>query len=217
MQQSGSNILLKESAIKRVSIKFDNPAAFDIDMDLFDTTTTTKFDTRITVSGSFNYNQFIQDILENPKEVLRMTAIFEAAAQINTPFTIIHHDATGVQYQQSFNPQDFLPVNQYQGKMIDIDFRNREFILGSTSYISQYTLPSGKFLKLMLYVRELRRIDLLLTRPLYRENLAQVPDVVSSVSPNEVSNEEFSAGNARPVRIISSYQELYINKAKNEQ
>lgn len=108
--------------------------------------------------GSFNYNQFIQDIQDNPVLVKCLMLYSSNINNINQVFTTTVKNANGLQAQIPRYPSLSVPTNQLQSSVSKVCF-GAGFILDVTSYLGGVTIQAVSSIKLILIQKQVKKAD----------------------------------------------------------
>lgn len=145
-------------------IDFVNASINPVTIDIFDAITITNFSTNplspFHIDSPYNYNALLQDVQSNPMMIRRIELITQNQIQLTQPLNLLTRDANGFQCMIPRLPNIELSVNQIQPNICMIDFREKELILDDNSLISQYTFPANSSTRMLLYYKQINRIDI---------------------------------------------------------
>ena len=106
------------------------------------------------IGGSFNYNQFIRDIQNNPVLVKDVMFYSSNQSNVNQVFFTAIKDATGLTILDPKYPQLSVSVNQMQNSISKVDFGENGFVLDVTNSFSGVTVAAQSTLKLILVLKQ---------------------------------------------------------------
>jgi hypothetical protein len=112
------------------------------------------------ITGSQNYNNFLQDIQLNPMMIRRIDLISDNQNQIFEPFNIIKRDANGNKCNFIKLPNIEVSKFQFHSNIASIDFDYKELILDNNTIFSQYTFKKKSKTTMILYYKQISRIDI---------------------------------------------------------
>ncbi len=160
----------------------------------------------ITTGSSTSYNQFIQDLQQNPKLIRRI--VIAPANPLDTyyvaqPLSLLYRDANGIECTQPKITNTYFSKNQFQ-TLVNIDFEPGELILDNQTIISQYQFQSNATVKIILYYKDIKLQDMLTHSgmslckeacggegtPVFTEESLELMDCLNLIptTPNEVLN-----------------------------
>jgi YVTN family beta-propeller protein len=113
------------------------------------------------ITGSFNYNDFVRDLLYNPVNVKQFMLYSNNIANINQVIYATTKDANGKAFYYPKFPALSLNVNQFQASVSKIDFGNRGFTLDANTSLSNFTIQGQSSIKLILVQQQLEKSKLL--------------------------------------------------------
>lgn len=113
------------------------------------------------IGGSFNYNDFVRDLLYNPVNVKQFMLYSNNIANINQVIYATTKDANGKAFFVPKFPALSLNVNQFQASVSKIDFGNRGFTLDANTSLSNFTIQGQSSIKLILVQQQLEKSKLL--------------------------------------------------------
>ena len=106
------------------------------------------------IGGSFNYNQFLRDIQNNPVLVKDVMFYSSNQSNVNQVFFTAIKDATGLTVLDPKYPQLSVSVNQMQNSISKVDFGENGFVLDVTNSFSGVTVAAQSTLKLILVMKQ---------------------------------------------------------------
>lgn len=106
------------------------------------------------IGGSFNYNQFLRDIQNNPVLVKDVMFYSSNQSNVNQVFFTAIKDATGLTVLDPKYPQLSVSVNQMQNSISKVDFGDKGFVLDVTNSFSGVTVAAQSTLKLILVLKQ---------------------------------------------------------------
>lgn len=109
------------------------------------------------IGGTFNYNQFIQDIQDNPVLVRDVMFYSSDADNINQVFFTLFKDADGKSSYTPQYPQLSIGVNQFQGSVSKVDFGKKGVLLDSNNSFYDVTVQANSTLKLVLIMKQMKK------------------------------------------------------------
>lgn len=109
------------------------------------------------IGGTFNYNQFIQDIQDNPALVRWIMFYSSDADNINQVFFTLFKDADGKSSYTPQYPQLSIGVNQFQGSVSKVDFGKKGVLLDSNNSFYDVTVQANSTLKLVLIMKQMKK------------------------------------------------------------
>jgi len=109
------------------------------------------------IGGTFNYNQFIQDIQDNPALVRDVMFYSSDPDNINQVFFTLFKDANGKSSYTPQYPQLSVGVNQFQGSVSKVDFGEKGFPLDVTHSFYNVTVQANSTLKLVLIMKQMKK------------------------------------------------------------
>jgi YVTN family beta-propeller protein len=111
--------------------------------------------------GSFNYNEFIQDIINNPVGVDRLIIVSQQnTTNFNQVINVVYKDANGIETQNPFIPSLSVGTSQFQSGIGKVDF-NSELVLGVNQYFSNFLVKANSTVKVLLIYKQLEKSKLL--------------------------------------------------------
>jgi YVTN family beta-propeller protein len=111
--------------------------------------------------GSFNYNEFIQDIINNPVGVDRLILVSQQnTTNFNQVLNVVYKDANGIETQNPFIPSLSVGTSQFQSGIGKVDF-NSELVLGVNQYFSNFLVKANSTVKVLLIYKQLEKSKLL--------------------------------------------------------
>lgn len=113
------------------------------------------------IGGSFNYNDFVRDLLYNPVNVKQFMLYSNNIANINQVIYATTKDANGQAFYYPKFPALSLGVNQFQASVSKIDFGNKGFTLDANTSLSNFTIQGQSSIKLILVQQQLEKSKLL--------------------------------------------------------
>jgi YVTN family beta-propeller protein len=109
------------------------------------------------IGGSFNYNQFIQDIQDNPVSIKDVMFYSSDPNNINQVFFTQFKDADGKASYLPQYPQLSVGVNQFQGSVSKVDFGENGVLLDSNNSFYDVTVQGNSSLKLVLIMKQMKK------------------------------------------------------------
>lgn len=113
------------------------------------------------ITGSFDYNQFIQDVINNPVCVERLVLVSQNTRNFNQIINIVSKDANGIECQLPFIPSLSVGVNQFQSGIGKVDFLDNCLVLGVNQYFSNFLNAANSIVKVLLIYKQLEKSKLL--------------------------------------------------------
>lgn len=144
--------------------------------------------TQVYVGSYPNYNQFVNDLNNNPKSIRQIKLLGSSVIQIGQAFNILNSDANGQRYSTPRYPVYDISADQFQSNITVVNFSEGELILSNgAAYISNYVLKANSYVTFVIYYKEIRRIDLI-----YNGHKSVLEKLVNNISPdaNIVTEEE---------------------------
>jgi YVTN family beta-propeller protein len=113
------------------------------------------------ITGSFDYNQFIQDIINNPVCVERVVVVSQNTRNFNQVINVVSKDANGIECQFPFIPSLSVGMNQFQNGIGKVDFLDSCLVLGVNQYFSNFLNVANSIVKVLLIYKQLQKSKLL--------------------------------------------------------
>ena len=113
------------------------------------------------ITSSFNYNEFIQDIIYNPVWVERIVFYSQSQTTFNQVINNTSKDANGNLMNNPYIPSMSVGTSQFQSGIGKLDFPNAELVLGVNQYLANFTVAPNSDIKLILIYKQLQKIELL--------------------------------------------------------
>lgn len=113
------------------------------------------------ITSSFNYNEFIQDIIYNPVWVERIVFYSQSSTTFNQVINNTSKDANGNLMNNPYIPSMSVGTSQFQSGIGKLDFPNAELVLGVNQYLANFTVAPNSDIKLILIYKQLQKIELL--------------------------------------------------------
>ena len=113
------------------------------------------------IGGSFDYNAFIQDVINNPVGVDRMVIVSQNNGNFNQVLNVVYKDANGIETQNPFIPSLSVGISQFQSGIGKVDFPNSELVLGVNQYLSNFLVKANSEVKVLLIYKQLEKSKLL--------------------------------------------------------
>lgn len=110
------------------------------------------------VTGSFNYNQFIQDIQDNPILVKCALIVSSNESNISQVFFTTVKNANGQSASVPRYPQLSVSTNQMQSSVSKVCF-GEGFVLDVESFFSNFTVNAVSSIKLILIQKQTKKSD----------------------------------------------------------
>jgi YVTN family beta-propeller protein len=112
--------------------------------------------------GSFNYNEFIQDIINNPVCVERLILVSQQnTTNFNQVINVVYKDANGIETQNPFIPSLSVGTSQFQSGIGKVDFLDQCLVLGVNQYFSNFLNAANSTVKVLLIYKQLEKSKLL--------------------------------------------------------
>jgi YVTN family beta-propeller protein len=114
------------------------------------------------ITGSFNYNEFIQDVINNPVCVERLILVSQQnTTNFNQVINVVYKDANGIETQNPFIPSLSVGTSQFQSGIGKVDFLDECLVLGVNQYFSNFTNYALSTVKVLLIYKQLEKSKLL--------------------------------------------------------
>jgi YVTN family beta-propeller protein len=114
------------------------------------------------IGGSFNYNQFIQDVINNPICVDRLIIVSQQnTTNFNQVLNVVYKDANGIETQNPFIPSLSVGTSQFQSGIGKVDFLDQCFVLGVNQYLYNFLVKANSSVKILLVYKQLEKSKLL--------------------------------------------------------
>lgn len=113
------------------------------------------------ITGSFNYNEFIQDVINNPVCVERLVLVSQNTKNFNQVINVVSKDANGTECQLPFIPSLSVGMNQFQSGIGKVDFLDNCLVLGVNQYFSNFINAANSIVKVLLIYKQLEKSKLL--------------------------------------------------------
>ena len=113
------------------------------------------------IGGSFDYNAFIQDVINNPVGVDRFVIVSQNNGNFNQVLNVVYKDANGIETQNPFIPSLSVGTSQFQSGIGKVDFPNSELVLGVNQYLSNFLVKANSEVKVLLIYKQLEKSKLL--------------------------------------------------------
>lgn len=136
-----------------------NTSSSDISFNLFDTNTLnlipTSYSSPIYITGSSNYNFFVQSIIDNPKRV--------DLIQVNAPFIylnplyISYLDANGKEFVNPKLALNYIDVYQVATNQVKIFFDEDEYIMSENTKILDFIIYANQSVSFTVWYKELMK------------------------------------------------------------
>lgn len=113
------------------------------------------------ITGSVDYNFFVESIFNDPKRVfaIEFDMTFDA---MRNPWVIVNKDANGQECSVPYIPNNYNSKNQFDPRFALVDFENG-YIMDINSY-SQYTIPENTTVILLIWYKEQKRAEKLIRK-----------------------------------------------------
>lgn len=138
--------------------------------------------------NSSNYNLFVSDSVNNPKQIRQINLFGSGQVQLFQTMDLLMSDANGQKYNFSKDPNNNFSADQFQSLVTVVNFDREEFIaFASTTVISNYTVKANSSITMLCFYKEIKRIDML-----YGKNISILEQMVNEISPDagDVSQEQ---------------------------
>jgi hypothetical protein len=113
------------------------------------------------ITGSTEYNEFIQDFSRSPKCVRQIVLYAPNAHQVNIPFNLLIRDANGLQVNVPYLPNTTLSTDQFQPNIATLDFSCKELILDNQYVFSQYLVPANTKVPMIVYYCDITKVEIM--------------------------------------------------------
>jgi hypothetical protein len=113
------------------------------------------------ISGSIGYNFFLRGLAASPLGVRQIMLVTENQEQLSVPLELVSKDANGIQYDNPRLPNIYTSVNQYQGLISYIDFRENELILDNQTTVHNYTVKANTTVTMVIWYKQVSRREFL--------------------------------------------------------
>ncbi len=108
------------------------------------------------ITGSTDYNEFLQDQSSCPKCIRQIVMFCDSADQVNTPVEILSKSGTGKECSHFRFPNSTLTTDQFQSHVATLDFSDcKELVLDNVTYLNTYTIKPNSTVKMVIWYKEL--------------------------------------------------------------
>ena len=113
------------------------------------------------IVGSEDYNEFCQDLRNNPICVRQFQIFAQNSEQVANPLNLQTKDANGTLCTIPKLPNVTLSVDQFQPNIATVDFHCKDLVLDCLTTINQYTIQPNSEVNVVMYYKQVRRVDIL--------------------------------------------------------
>lgn len=116
------------------------------------------------IVGSQDYNEFIQDLRNNPVCVRQMQFYTQSSAQTSVPLEIQTKDANGNLCVVPRLPNITISTDQFQPNIATVDFECKDMVLDCLTTINQYTIAPNSEVTFVMYYKQISKVDILTSK-----------------------------------------------------
>lgn len=116
------------------------------------------------IVGSQDYNEFIQDLRNNPICVRQMNFYYQNSPQVSVPLNLQTKDANGNMCTIPRLPNITLSTDQFQPNIATVDFHCKDLVLDCLTTINQYTIAPNSEVTFVMYYKQVQKVDLLTSK-----------------------------------------------------
>lgn len=116
------------------------------------------------IVGSEDYNEFCQDLRNNPICVRQFQIFAQSAGQVSVPLNLQTKDASGNLCTIPKLPNITISVDQFQPNIATVDFNCKDLILDCLTTINQYTIAPNSEVNVVIYYKQVRKVDILTSK-----------------------------------------------------
>jgi len=116
------------------------------------------------IVGSQDYNEFIQDLRNNPICVRQIQFFTQSVAQTTVPLEIQTKDANGNLCINPRLPNITISTDQFQPNISTLDFECKDMILDCLTTINQYTIAPNSEVTFIMYYKQISKVDILTSK-----------------------------------------------------
>ena len=144
-----------------------NPSGSDVFFDLFNPILSYQTNVPIVpnptfyITGSSNYNFSVRDFFLSPAWVRRIYVYSQNNANLQQVITHLYKDANGNEVQMPRIPSMSIGINQFQGWIAELNFDNKECVLGINQWFQNVLIKSGSEIGFLLIYKQIDKAELL--------------------------------------------------------
>ncbi len=116
------------------------------------------------IVGSEDYNEFCQDLRNNPICVRQFQFFAQSSQQVTFPMNLQTKDASGNLCTIPKLPNISLSVDQIQPNIATVDFNCKDLILDCLTTINQYPIAPNSEVNVVIYYKQIRKVDILTSK-----------------------------------------------------
>lgn len=116
------------------------------------------------IVGSEEYNEFCQDLRNNPVCVRQIQLFCQNSEQVATPMNLQTKDANGNLCTIPKLPNVTLSTDQFQPNIATVDFHCKDLVLDCLTTINQYTIQPNSEVNVVMYYKQVLRVDTLTSK-----------------------------------------------------
>ena len=135
-------------------------------------------------SGASDYNQDVRDFFNNPAWIRKIFIYSDNSTNFNQIFSQITKDANGNALYLPQNAGISVGVMQFQQRIGELDFPNKDLILGINQWFEGLTIEPNSQYTMILVFQQIEKADLLSHYPLSsKHDIDDLAEYVNQINP----------------------------------